>query len=97
VAGGAAWGPVTPNVRVLTRQQNNRHPISYMKRFGLRGLNSLDDAKVAFVSGAKRLERFSVGLTFISREGGLIAGKFDQNRPLLQSGLVRLNPAGGAG
>ena len=60
-------------------------------------LNTFKDAKVTFRARTECLKRLLVRLAFVCRERDIIAIKFDDDSPLLQSSLVGLNLACGQG
>jgi|HubBroStandDraft_6_1064221.scaffolds.fasta_scaffold1409671_1 hypothetical protein len=60
-------------------------------------LRTFYDPKVAFRAGTELLRCLLVSLSLLRRESNIIAVDFDKNCPLLQSGFVGLNLAGGPG
>ena len=58
---------------------------------------TFDDTKVAVRAATKCLKRPLISLALVGRESTIITVEFDNNRPLLQPGLVGLNLTGGSG
>ena len=78
----------------------SRRPIPF--RGGLLGyitgdLGAFHDPEVAFRAGPESLKRLPVSFALVSRQRGVIAVKFYNDRSLLQSSLVGLNLARGHG